>query len=423
MENSLKFAQSLDQEDILAHFRHRFHLPLQENGHQWIYFTGNSLGLQPKTANDAISHEMQRWADLGVEGHFLGQYPWFDYHKHLKPGLAHIVGAKENEVTPMGSLTANLHFLLATFYQPQGKRRKILLENQAFPSDQYALETQARFHGYHPDDILIELEPRKGEHHLHTEDILQKIAEIGDELALVMLGGVNYYSGQVFDIHRITNKAHQVGAYAGFDLAHAVGNVTLKLHEWQSDFAAWCSYKYLNSSPGGVGGIFVHQRNHHLADKQLLAGWWGYDEATRFQMQKGFKPMSSVDAWQLSNVPIMLLAIHRASLDIFLEAGMENLREKSEKMTEFLGFILEEINLKYGSPIEVITPKNPKERGCQFSLLIEKDGKKIFQSLQNQGIMIDWREPNVIRLAPVPLYNTFTEIYLFGQALSKSLES
>jgi kynureninase len=321
----------------------------------------------------------------------------------------------------MGSLTANLHFLLASFYQPQGKRNKILLEVQAFPSDQYALETQARFHYLNPAEVLVELVPRAGEAIIRTEDILQKIADLGDELALVMLGGVNYYTGQLFDIQAITRAAHQVGAWVGYDLAHAAGNALLHLHDWQVDFAAWCSYKYLNSSPGGVGGIYVHQKHHPKLNFSGLAGWWGYEESTRFQMQKGFKPIASVDAWQLSNAPILPLAVHWASLAIFMEAGMPNLRAKSVHLTAFLEFIIHEISQKFDYPIEILTPAQPEARGCQLSLLVKKSGKKLFQSLQNEGVMVDWREPNVIRIAPVPLYNTFVEVYRFGQALQKGI--
>jgi kynureninase len=421
MENTLAYSQAQDQADILKDFRHRFHLPKRENGKPWLYFTGNSLGLQPKSAEVYLSEEMQKWAELGVEGHFRGDFPWLDYHKHFKPAFAYLTGSNENEVTPMGSLSANLHFLLASFYKPQGRRNKILLEAHAFPSDQYVLETQARFHQLDPNVVVIELMPRPGEHTLRTEDIVQKINELGEDLALVMLGGVNYYTGQVFDIQAITQAAHQVGAYAGFDLAHAIGNVPLALHTWEVDFAAWCSYKYLNSSPGGIGGIYVHQKHHPHNQMPRLAGWWGYEEATRFKMQKGFKPITDVDAWQLSNVPILLLAVHRASLEIFMEAKMENLRAKSKKLTAFLAFVIQDIAHKTDYPIEILTPANPAERGCQLSLWVVKSGKKLFQLLQEAGVMADWREPDVIRVAPVPLYNTFEEVYVFGEALQKGI--
>lgn len=422
MENKLSFAQSQDQSDELAHLRNKFYMP-QKNNKDVIYFTGNSLGLQPKTARKYLETEMQKWQDFGVEGHFEGKNPWFDYHKILKKTTAKIIGAKENEVTNMNSLSTNIHFLLASFYKPQGKRTTILIEKNAFPSDQYIVETQAQFYGLNPEKTVIELESRQGEQTHRTEDIIAKINEIGEELALVLIGGVNYYTGQFFELEKITKAGHDAGAIVGFDLAHAVGNVILKLHDWQVDFATWCSYKYLNSSPGGVSGIFIHEKHFDLEKpKERLAGWWGYDEATRFQMKKGFKAEYGADGWQLSNVPILLMAVHKASLDIFEEVGMERLRAKSEKLTAFAEFVIKDIGTSTNYKIDIITPSNPSERGCQLSLIMEKEGKKVHEKLEEKGIIIDWREPDVIRLAPVPLYNTFEDVYQFGQILESAIK-
>lgn len=414
--NHLLFAQEQDARDDLASFREQFYLPRHE-GKTLIYFNGNSLGLQPRKSRNYLEEEMLKWEKLGVEGHFEGHKPWFDYHKLCKPALAQLLGAQEREVSPMNSLTVNLHLLWVSFYQPRGKRNKILMEAQAFPSDQYVAESQARFHGLNPDEVIVEITPRQGEFIIRTEDMLAKIAELGEELALVFLGGVNYYSGQFFELDKITQAGHEVGASVGFDLAHTVGNLPLSLHDWEVDFAAWCSYKYLNSGPGGIAGLFIHQKHHLRQDLPRFNGWWGYEEQTRFQMRKGFIPEASVDAWQLSNVPIMLLANHRAALDIFTEAGMPRLREKSLKLTGFLAFILQEISLELNFPIQLISPSDPNQRGCQLSLIIPEKGKAIFEFLQKAGIQIDRREPNVMRLAPVPLYNTFEEVYLFGEKL------
>jgi kynureninase len=333
-QNTLAFAQEQDKQDPLYHFRERFYFP-QVNGKDAIYFCGNSLGLQPKSAQMYIDNEMYKWANL-VEGHFKGEEPWFDYHKLLAPATARVVGAKESEVVVMNQLTVNLHLMLVSFYRPEGKRFKIITEGGAFPSDQYALETQTKFHGYNPDETVVELFPREGEHTLRTEDILASIQEHGEELALVMMGGINYYTGQVFDMEAITKAGHEVGAVVGFDLAHAAGNVPVKLHDWGVDFAVWCTYKYLNSGPGGTSGVFVHERHGNNPDLPRFAGWWGHDAQARFQMKKGFIPMQGAEGWQLSNGQILPFAVHRASLELFDAAGMENLRAKSEKLTGYL---------------------------------------------------------------------------------------
>jgi kynureninase len=405
-ENTRAFAQYLDQNDVLRHFRERFHIP-QHEGQEVIYLCGNSLGLQPKTARHYLETEMQKWQERAVEGHFEGENRWYDYHKALKPTLAHIVGALPEEVTIMNNLTSNLHFMLASFYQPQGARRKVLMEAGAFPSDQYALETHLRLRGIAPEEHLIEIAPRSGEHLLRTEDILQHIEALGEELALVMFGGINYYTGQVFEMEAISQKAHAVGAMAGFDLAHAAGNIELKLHDWQVDFAVWCSYKYLNSSPGGVAGAFVHQKHHH-SNLPRMAGWWGHDEQERFLMKKGFVPMQGADGWQLANEPILLMAAHKAALEIFAEAGMPALLQKSRQLTAWFEYLLRE---NCADTITIITPTAPEQRGCQLSLLAKEQGKELFNNLVKHRIIGDWREPNVIRLAPTPLYNTFEEVY------------
>lgn len=418
MLNDLKsFAYTADEEDALKKFRNYFHFP-QLNGKPVLYFTGNSLGLQPVQTNSYVKKELEKWAEYGVEGHFKTDKPWFDYHKHLKNGLCHLTGALPEEVTAMNALSVNLQLLLVSFYRPKGRKTKIMMEAGAFPSDQYAIESQLKWHNLEVEKNIIELYPRQGEKTLRTEDIIAKIHEHRNELALIMLGGVNYYTGQYFDIGTITQKAQSVGVCCGWDLAHAIGNVPLKLHEWDVDFAVWCSYKYLNSGPGGVGGAFVHQK-HHQSDLIRLAGWWGYDEKTRFQMKKGFLPEKSVDAWQLSNAPILPLAAHLASLQMFLEADIYKLREKSEKLTNFLAQVIHEVNQEINAEIEIITPQNTAERGCQLSLVFKKNGKKVFEGLQNQNIIADWREPDVIRLAPVPLYNSFVDIMKFGEILKQ----
>ena len=422
MENTLSYAQQQDANDSLRTYRDRFFLPtFHEN--QVRYFTGNSLGLQPKTVGSYIQQELDDWAKWGVEGHFHGKRPWFSYHENLTEKIAKVVGALPGEVVVTHSLTTNLHLLMVSFFTPQGKRKKIICEAKAFPSDQYALESQIKFHGLDLATDLIEIAPREGEHVIHEEDILAKIAEVGDELALVMIGGVNYYSGQLFDMQKITKAAHAVGAIAGFDLAHAAGNIHLKLHDWGVDFAAWCSYKYLNSSPGGVSGMYVHERHANRPELPRFAGWWGHDKSVRFLMEPGFQPMPGAEGWQLSNAPVLGMAAHLASLDIFDEVGMEKLCAKRDQLTAYLEFIIDDISSTHKElcTLEIITPRNKAKRGAQLSMLVHGKGKAIFDKLSEAGVVADWREPNVIRLAPVPLYNSFEDVYYFGKHLADAI--
>lgn len=420
-ENSLSFAQSLDASDRLASFRERFYFP-QHNGKDMLYFTGNSLGLQPKSVRESINQELNDWATFGVEGHFLAKRPWFSYHEMFAEGAAQVVGGLPSEVVIMNQLTVNLHLLLISFYRPSGKRIKILFETKPFPSDHYAFETQARLHGLDPKDVLVEMQPREGEVTLRTEDIVAKINELGDELAVVCFGAVNYFTGQFFDIASITMAGHAVGANVGFDLAHAAGNVPMHLHDQNVDFACWCSYKYLNSGPGGVSGAFVHEKHHSNKDLIRLAGWWGHNKATRFQMEPGFDPIESAEAWQMSNAPILSMAAHKAALDIFVEAGMSSMREKSLNLTGYLEFIVNEVRKTTGVELQILTPTNPNERGCQLSIVVPGATKQLVKDLAERGIVVDWREPNVIRMAPVPLYNSFEDIYTFGQVFTEFLK-
>lgn len=413
-EHSLEYAISQDQADPLWQERDLFHHPIINENPQ-IYFCGNSLGLQPKSVREHIDVELEDWASLGVEGHMQGRNPWYFYHHFVEEATAKLVGASVKEVVVMNALSVNLNLMMVSFYRPEGKRNKILIERQAFPSDQYATEMQARFHGLDPEEAVVELTLREGEHTHRTEDILAQIEELGDTLALVMLGGVNYYTGQLFDMKRITEAAHAVGAVAGFDLAHAAGNVPLHLHDWGADFAVWCSYKYLNSGPGGVSGVFVHERHCDNPELPRFAGWWGNDEKTRFQMKKGFHPQAGAAGWQMSNAPVLPMAMHKASLEIFDRVGMTALREKSLKLTGYLAYLLEERN---DGAYKVITPSDPAERGCQISILTDERGKAAFDALTENNIIVDWREPNVIRLAPVPLYNGFEEVYHFAEIMA-----
>jgi kynureninase len=413
-EPTLEFARSLDDVDILFSFRERFLFPQHEEK-DVVYFCGNSLGLQPKSTRYLFEKELNDWAKWGVEGHFNAENPWFSYQKPFSASLARIVGAKEEEVVAMNTLTVNLHLLLLSFYRPKGGRYKIIMEAGAFPSDQYAIETQVRMYGYEPGDAIIELTPREGEHTLRDEDILETIAATGDSLACVMIGAVNYYTGQFYNLSDITAAAHKAGAYAGFDLAHAMGNLPLQLHDWKVDFACWCSYKYLNSGPGGVGGIFVHETHGNNPETFRLAGWWGNEESTRFQMKKGFIPSKGAASWQMSNAPVFNMVAHKASLDIFDKTSMPTLREKSLKLTAYLEYLLQQLtNLQF----EIITPSEPERRGAQLSLLFGTNGREVFRALTNAGVIADWREPNVIRIAPVPLYNSFEDVYRFYEILS-----
>jgi kynureninase len=422
-ENSLSFAQKLDEQDPLRSFREKFYIP---NFHEQPvrYFTGNSLGLQPKTTANYIQEELSEWAKYGVEGHFMAKRPWFSYHENLTEMAAEVVGALPIEVVITHSLTTNLHLLMVSFFRPQGKRKKILCEAKAFPSDQYALESQIRFHGLDLETDLVEVSPRPGEQLINEEDLLAKIAELGDELALIMIGGVNYYTGQLFDMEKITKAGHAVGAIVGFDLAHAAGNINLKLHDWNVDFAAWCGYKYLNSSPGGVSGLFVHERHANKPELPRFAGWWGHDKDSRFLMEQGFKPMKGAEGWQLSNAPVIGMAAHLASLEIFQEAGMQRIGEKRDKITSFLEFVIDDISEKNKErcTFELITPRDQTKRGAQLSIMAKGQGKSLFDALSNLGVVADWREPNVIRIAPAPLYNSYEDCYWFGQLLAKAIQ-
>jgi kynureninase len=421
-QNNIEFATQLDEQDPLKDFRSQFLMP-QHKGRDTIYFCGNSLGLQPITAQQYVNDQFTNWRDLAIEGFFEGDDPWLGYHKKLTGTLSEIVGAKSQEITIMNSLTVNLHLLMVTFYKPTKKRYKIMMEGGAFPSDQYAIDSQARFHGYDAKDAVIELFPRDGEYTLRTEDILQKIIEHADELALVLFGGINYFTGQLFDMAAITNAAHAVGAYSGFDLAHAAGNVILKLHDWDVDFACWCSYKYMNSGPGGISGIFVHEKHFDNKSLNRFEGWWGYREDKRFLMAPGFQADIGAAGWQLSTSPIMLLALHKASLDIFEKAGgIAPLRSKSEVLTGYLEFLINGINEKAGEELfKIITPQTLCDRGCQLSIVCKQNAKATFNYLTENGIIGDWREPNVIRLSPVPLYNTFKEVFEVGCILAGSV--
>lgn len=421
-KNDLDFALKMDAQDELRGFREQFNFP-SFTDKRVLYFTGNSLGLQPKKAHEHVKVEMDDWAKWGVEGHFHGRNPWFSYHELLTDKMAEVVGANSNEVVVMGSLSTNIHLLMVSFYQPKGKRTKILCEAKAFPSDQYILETQLKFHGLNPEEHLIEVSPREGEELIREEDIYQAIQEAGDELALIMIGGVNYYTGQYFDLQKITELGHQVGAKVGFDLAHGAGNVNVKLHDWEVDFAAWCSYKYLNSGPGGVAGIFIHEK--HAQNKELIrfGGWWGQDKETRFLMEKGFDPIPTAEGWQLSNAPVLQMATLNASLDIFKEAGMDKIAKKRDSLTSYLEFLLADIDKRHDNvSFEVITPKEISKRGAQLSIAAKGQGKKLFDKLTEKGVVADWREPNVIRVAPAPLYNSYEDCYLFAKVLEESLE-
>lgn len=408
------FAQQLDNADALSKYRNQFHFPKDNTGNPLLYFCGNSLGLQPKTVRSYIEQELLDWENLGVEGHFHAKHPWMPYHEFLTEKMANIVGAKPIEVVVMNTLTVNLHLMMVSFYRPTKTKYKIVIEKNAFPSDQYAVQSQINFHGLDCKDALVELAPRENEDIIFTEDIEKVIAEQGDSIALIMLGGVNYYTGQAFDMKRITEVAHQKNIVVGFDLAHAAGNLLLQLHDWNVDFAVWCSYKYLNSGPGGIAGCFVHEK--HATDKTLprFAGWWSNDKQKRFLMQPEFNAIDGAEGWQLSNPSILAMASLRASLDIFDEIGMEKLAEKSKQLTAYLEFLINELK---NDAIEIITPKDTKQRGAQLSIRIKNSNKNFFHQLTATGVVCDWREPDVIRLAPVPIYNSFLDVYQFVQKL------
>jgi kynureninase len=414
-DTSLETALKLDQQDELRKYKSAFHFP-KHDGKEVIYFCGNSLGLQPKNVEAAMLNELKSWKELAVHGYFNGDDPWLYYQEYVKPSLAKIVGANEDEITVMNALTVNLHLMLLSFYKPTKQRFKVMMEAGAFPSDQYAVETQLKHYGLNPDDCIIEIAPRTGERTLRTEDILAKINEHKNELALVIFGGINYYTGQFFDIEAITKAAHEAGAIAGWDLAHVAGNIPLQLHDWKVDFAVWCSYKYLNAGPGAAGGVFVNEI--HLTDqtKNRFAGWWGNDEKTRFKMEKGFIPKTTASAWNISTAQVFNTVALKASLKLFDEAGIENLRKKSIQLTNYLEFLLKQLkNIEF----EIITPVNENERGAQLSLFFKERGKDIHNKITESGIVTDYREPGVIRLTPAPFYCSFEDVYRFYEILQR----
>ena len=423
LTQALKQAQTLDNNDPLAHMRAHFAIPKQANGEDEYYFTGNSLGLQPVLAKEAVMELIDAWGERGVKGHFEGEYPWLPYHEFITDFASQIVGAKKNEVVMMNSLTVNLHLMMVSFYQPQGKRCKILIEDHAFPSDHYAVTSQLKHHGIDVEDNLLLWQPRPNEELLNTNDLFTLIEQHSDELALILLPGVQYYTGQVLDIAAITEKAHQHGIKIGFDLAHAAGNVELALHDWQVDFACWCSYKYLNSGAGSVAGCFIHEKHATNTELNRFAGWWGHDKDTRFKMGNQFHAIASAEGWQLSNPPVLSLAAVRGAYEtVILAGGMKKLREKSLKLTQYLRALLAQ---ELPNKIDIITPAEESKSGCQLSIMVtcdKLDGKALFERIEQQGITTDWREPNVIRVAPVPLYNRFEDCYHFVRILKECLQ-
>lgn len=412
------FANQLDNDDQLSNFRNQFHIPKDENGKELIYMTGNSLGLQPKITKSYIDQELEDWASLGVEGHTEGENPWLHYHEFLTETMAEIVGAKPLEVIVMNSLTANLHLMMVSFYKPTKKRYKILIEADAFPSDKYAVESQLRHHGYDDKEGLVLWKSRDDEELVNYEDLESILEEQGNEIALIMIGGVNYYTGQFFDLKRITEIGHSCGCTVGFDCAHGAGNVQLNLHNSGADFAVWCTYKYLNSGPGSLAGAFVHERHANSKDLNRFTGWWSHNKETRFKMRDEFDQLPGAEGWQLSNPPILSMAAIRASLDVFKEAGFDKLCSKSIALTGYFEFLINQLN---NSDIKIITPLNPEERGCQLSIQVKNADKSLHKKLTDAGIITDWREPDVIRCAPVPLYNSFKDIYEFVERLKKVL--
>lgn len=417
-KSGLQYAKEQDQNDALASYRNQFHIPKDKDGNPWLYFTGNSLGLQPKSTQKYIQQELDDWANLGVEGHFEAKNPWMPYHEFLTESMAKIVGAKPIEVVTMNTLTTNLHLLMISFYQPTKTKYKIVIESDAFPSDRYAVQTQLEFHGFDAKEGLIEWKPRKGEELLNMDDLESILEEQGDEIALLLIGGVNYYTGQYLDIKKIAQLGHAKNCMVGIDLAHGVGNIKLELHDSGVDFAAWCTYKYLNSGPGSLGGLFVHEKHAHNKKLKRFAGWWSHNKATRFNMRQPLDVIPGAEGWQLSNPPILSMAAIKASLDMFNEVGMDALREKSEKLTGYFEFLLNEMNT---DKIKIITPSNPKERGCQLSIQLKDADKSLHKKLMDAHISTDWREPDVIRCAPVPLYNTYEDVYRMVEKLKELL--
>jgi kynureninase len=413
------FARAMDERDPFAHFRQRFCLPTKTNGETCIYLCGHSLGLQPKNARSYIEQELHDWAQLGVEGHHRARNPWIPYHRLLTEQTAELIGANATEVVVMNSLTVNLHLMMASFYRPTTKRHKILIERSAFPSDQYAVQSQIHFHGFAPATSLLELTPRDGECCVRDEDVMSLIDREGESIALILLGGMNYVTGQLFDLDAITKLGHDKGCVVGFDLAHAAGNVPLRLHDCGPDFAAWCTYKYLNGGPGCVAACFVHERHAEAWDLPRFAGWWGHNEKIRFQMGPEFHPMLGAEGWQLSNPPILALASLRASMEIFSEAGMERLRAKSISLTGYLEFLLTQ---KASAKFAIITPREPERRGAQLSIRIPDSGRSLCHKLEAEGVIGDWREPDTFRVAPVPLYNSYQDVYEFVQRFTAAIQ-
>lgn len=421
-ENTREFAKSLDAQDELRKYRDEFHFP-HVNGKQVIYFTGNSLGLQPKRTKSYVDEVMADWANLAVEGHFYSDKPWWDYQERFAVPLSDIVGAKPTEVGVMNTLTVNLHLLMVSFYNPTPHKYKIICEEKAFPSDQYMFQSQVKFHGFDPKDAIVEIKRREGEANIRLEDVLAKIEEVGSELALVLIGGVNYYTGQVFDMKTITAAGQKHGAYVGWDLAHAAGNIKLELHDWNVDFAAWCSYKYMNSGPGNASGFFVHEKHHNDKELKRFAGWYGHNKERRFKMEPDFDPVHGADGWQISNLPILSLAPYLSSVEMFAEVGMDKLIAKRNLITSYLEFVLHEIDKELeGADFEILTPSNQEERGCQLSVYLHGQGRELFEYLMKNGVITDWREPNVIRLAPAPFYCSFEDMYEFGQILKRGIQ-
>ena len=407
-QNSLDYAKQLDREDPLSSLRKEFHIPRDKYGKEWLYFTGNSLGLQPKITKKYISQELEDWANFGVEGHFEAKNPWLSYHELLTDTMAKIVGAKPIEVVVMNTLTTNLHLLMVSFYQPTKTKYKIIIESDAFPSDRYAVQSQLSFHGFDPKEALIEWKPKEGKELLELEDLKSILDSQGDEVALLLIGGVNYYTGQYLDIKKIAELGHAKKCMVGIDLAHGAGNIQPNLHDSSIDFAAWCTYKYLNSGPGSLSGLFVHEKHAQRKDLPRFAGWWNHNKETRFNMRQPFDVMEGAEGWQLSNPPILSMAAIKASLDIFEKVGMDALVKKSKKLTGFFEYLVNEIA---SDTIEIITPTNPNERGCQLSLQVKNADKNLHKKLTENNIITDWREPDVIRCAPVPMYTSFEDVY------------
>jgi kynureninase len=412
------FAREMDEADPLAAYRRKFHFPKGKNGMESIYLCGNSLGLEPVDVKPAMIQALDDWAAFGIEGYWNAEIPWISYNERLMKAAEHIAGAKPGEAAVMNTLTINLNLMMVSFYRPTARRHKILIENNAFPSDRYAVDAQIRYHGFDPRQSLLELKPREGEVTLRAGDILQTIEKEGDSIALIMIGGVNYYTGQFFDLEAITRAGHAKGCVVGFDLAHAAGNVPLKLHDWNVDFACWCSYKYLNGGPAALGGCFVHERHGNDPALPRFAGWWGHDKETRFKMGPDFQPIQGVEGWQMSNTPIFSLVPVKVSLDMFLEAGMDRLREKSLKLTGYLEFLLNGLGT---DAFKFITPSDPAQRGAQMSIVVKKDGRKVFDALKDAGVICDWREPDCIRIAPAPIYNNFSDVYRFAEIFAREL--